>query len=144
MFFWNSLAFSMIQWIETLLSHKNECIWVSSNEVDEPRVYYTEWSRSERERQVPYANAYIGNLERWYWWTHLQGSNGDTDLENRLMDTVGEGENWDSSTETHALPRIKVLGWCKNNFGFALLNFAFWFWNTFLNKFGYIILKRCP
>ena len=27
-----------------LLSHKMECIWVSSDEVDEPRTYYTEWS----------------------------------------------------------------------------------------------------
>jgi len=33
-----------------LLSHKKERIWVSSNEVDEPRAYYTEWSKSERER----------------------------------------------------------------------------------------------
>ena len=29
---------------------KKEHIWVSSNEVDEPRAYYTEWSKSERER----------------------------------------------------------------------------------------------
>ena len=27
------------------------CIWVSSNEVDEPRAHYTEWSKSEREEQ---------------------------------------------------------------------------------------------
>ena len=33
-----------------LLSHENEHVWVSSDEVDEPRVYYTEWSKSERER----------------------------------------------------------------------------------------------
>ena len=33
-----------------LLSHKKEHIWVSSNEVDEPRTYYTEGSKSERER----------------------------------------------------------------------------------------------
>ena len=33
-----------------LLSHKKEHIWVSSNEVDEPRIYYAEWSKSERER----------------------------------------------------------------------------------------------
>ena len=33
-----------------LLSHKKEHIWVSSNEVNEPRAYYTEWSKSERER----------------------------------------------------------------------------------------------
>ena len=29
------------------LSDKKECIWVSANEVDEPRAYYTEWSKSE-------------------------------------------------------------------------------------------------
>ena len=33
-----------------LLRHKTECVWVSSNEVDEPTAYYTEWSKSERER----------------------------------------------------------------------------------------------
>ena len=33
-----------------LLSHKKEHIWVISDEVDEPRTYYTEWSESERER----------------------------------------------------------------------------------------------
>ena len=35
-----------------LLSHKNEHIWVSSNEVGEPVAYYTEWSKSEREKQI--------------------------------------------------------------------------------------------
>ena len=33
-----------------LLTHKKEHIWVSSNEVDEPRTYYTECSESEGER----------------------------------------------------------------------------------------------
>ena len=33
-----------------LLSHKKEHLCVSSNEVDEPRTYYTERSESERER----------------------------------------------------------------------------------------------
>ena len=35
-----------------LLSHKKEHIWVSSNEVDEPRMYFTKWSKSEREREI--------------------------------------------------------------------------------------------
>ena len=30
-----------------LLSHKKEHIWISSNEVDEPGIYYTEWSESK-------------------------------------------------------------------------------------------------
>ena len=29
---------------------KKEHIWVNSNEVNEPRTYYREWSKSERER----------------------------------------------------------------------------------------------
>ena len=31
-----------------LLSYKNEHIWVSPNEVDEPKAYYTAWSKSQR------------------------------------------------------------------------------------------------
>ena len=31
-----------------LLIHKKEYPWVSSNEVDESRAYYTEWSKSEK------------------------------------------------------------------------------------------------
>ena len=80
---------------EILLSHKKEHIWVSSKEVDEPRAYYTEWSKSERERQILYTNTYIWNLERWYWWIYLQGSNGETDIENRLMDMGRGKERWD-------------------------------------------------
>ena len=45
------------------LSHKKECICVSSNEVDEPRTYYTEWHESEREREILYSNTHIQNLE---------------------------------------------------------------------------------
>ena len=33
-----------------LLSHKKECIWVSSNEVDEPRAYYTEVEQKEKNK----------------------------------------------------------------------------------------------
>ena len=86
-------------------------IWLNSNEVDELRDYYIEWSKSEREKQVSRINAYIWNLERCHWWTYLQGSNGDTDIEKRLVDT-GEGgaesaTNGDSSMETHTLPYVK-------------------------------------
>ena len=35
--------------------------------MDEPRIYYTEWSESERERQISYSKAYMWNLEKWYW-----------------------------------------------------------------------------
>ena len=41
--------------------------------------------------EYEYYNAYIQNLEKWYWRIYLQGSSGETDIENRLMDT-GRGE----------------------------------------------------
>ena len=79
-----------------LFSHKKEWIWVSYSEVDEPRTCYTEWSRSEREKQILYSNTYMWNLERWHWWTHLQGGKGDTDTENEPVDTVRE---WEGGTD---------------------------------------------
>ena len=48
-----------------LLSYKKEHIWISSDEVDKTRAYYTEWSRSEKETPIQYINTYIWNLERW-------------------------------------------------------------------------------
>ena len=39
------------------------------------------------------------DLETQYSWTYLQGRNGDTDIQNGLVDTAGEGEggkNWES------------------------------------------------
>ena len=57
--------------------------------MDEPRAYYTGWSKSEREKQILYVNAYIWNLEAWYWWICSQSSNRDTDIEDRLMDKGG-------------------------------------------------------
>jgi len=38
------------------------------------------------------------NLEKWCWWTYLQGRNRDTDADNGLVDTAGEregGTNWE-------------------------------------------------
>ena len=60
-----------------LLSHKKEHIWVSFNEVDEPRAYSTEWSKSETEQQILNINTHIWDLERWYCRTFLQGGNGE-------------------------------------------------------------------
>ena len=101
----------------TLLSHIKECIWVSSNEVGESRAYYTEWSKSEKEKQILYINMYIWHLERWYWWTYLQGSNGDSDRTDLWTQGWGEAEgrtNVESSMEhTHYLCKIdKPVGIC--------------------------------
>ena len=95
-----------------LLSHKREFIWLCSKEVDEPRAYYIEQSKADREIQISYINTYIWNLERWCWWTYLQGSKRDTDIENRLVGTVGKGEGgmiWESSIETYISPYVKQV-----------------------------------
>ena len=66
----------------------------------------SEASQKEKDKYCIFMHAYLWNLERWYWWTYLQGSNGDTDLENTFIDLgVGvEGEggtNGESSVETY-------------------------------------------
>ena len=62
--------------------------------MDGPRDCHTEWSKSEREKQILYINAYMWNLEKLYKWSYLRSGNTDTDVENKCMDTKGEGE-WD-------------------------------------------------
>ena len=52
----------------------------------------------------------VWNLERWYWWAYLQGSNGDADIGNRLVNTAGEGEggtHWAKSMDTYTWPYVK-------------------------------------
>ena len=46
-----------------LLSHKKKRNWVTCSEVDGPRVCHAEWSKSERVKQILYANTYIWNLK---------------------------------------------------------------------------------
>ena len=90
--------------------------WTELNEMDEPKAYYTEWRKSEREKQILYTNTYIWNLGQWYWWNYLQGISGDPDIENRLMDTVEREEgkdemNGESSMEAYTLPYKKHSQW---------------------------------
>ena len=40
--------------------------WIICKDVDGPKECYTEWSKSEREKQISYINAYTWNLEKWY------------------------------------------------------------------------------
>ena len=95
-----------------LLSHKKEWSWVICSDVDESRVCHTECSKSEREKPILYINAYIWILEKWSWWTYLQGRKRDADVENGLVDTGGDGEggtNWESSMDIYTLPCVKEI-----------------------------------
>ena len=48
-----------------LLSHKKERNWVICRDVDGSRDCHTERSKSERETQISYINAYMWKLEKW-------------------------------------------------------------------------------
>ena len=61
---------------------------------------------SEREKQASYITAHMRNLKKLYWLTYFveQYSSRDSGVENRLVDTVSEGEGgayWESSTKTY-------------------------------------------
>ena len=63
--------------------------------MDGPRDCHTEWSKSEREKQILYIKAYMWNLEKWYRWSYLQNRNRDTDVENKHIDGCKGEEGWD-------------------------------------------------
>ena len=56
--------------------------------MDKTRACYTEWSKSEREKQIYW---HIHGIKKIILMNLLQRRNGDTDVENQLVDTVGEG-----------------------------------------------------
>ena len=96
------------------ISHKKEWNWVICRDVDGPRDCHTKWSKSEREKQILYINAYMWSLEKWYRWTCLQGRNRDTDVENKRMETKG-GNRGGKDCE-YGINRDKLLyiGWINN------------------------------
>ena len=101
---------------EVLLGHKKELNCTICRDVDGPRDHHTEWSRSKREKQILYINAYMWNPEKWYRRTYLQSRNRDTDVENKRMDTKGEregGRNWEIGIGTYTL-LILCIKWITN------------------------------
>ena len=83
--------------IGILLIHEKKHIWISSNKVDEPRANFTEWSKSEWERQIYYNITYMWNLERWC------NRNRVTDVENRLMGRKTGGMFWEAGIDIYTL-----------------------------------------
>ena len=75
---------------EIILSHRREWNHIIYRDVYRSKICHTEWSKSEREKQILYINTGMWNLERWDRWPYFQGRNRDTDAENRLdMQGVG-------------------------------------------------------
>ena len=92
-----------------LLSHEKGCISVSSNKVDEPRAYYAEYRKSEKEKQISYTKAYIGrrmaliNLFIEQQWRHRDREQ----TYDKGGGEEGEGEmNEESSMEAYTLTYV--------------------------------------
>ena len=78
--------------------------------MDETGAYYTERSKSERKTPIQCINTYVWNLEISQWRSYMWDSKRDTDINNRFLDSVGEGEGGmilENSTETCILPYVK-------------------------------------
>ena len=60
--------------------------------MDETGAYYKERSKSERKTPILCNNVYIWNLEKMVMITLYADSKRDTDIKNRLLDSVEEGE----------------------------------------------------
>ena len=75
--------------------------WVICRDVDGPRVCHSEWSQSEREKQILYINLYMWNLKKWYWWTCLQGRNrcGCREWTHGHRGEGERGMNWETRVE---------------------------------------------
>ena len=106
-----------------LLSHKKEWNWVICRDVDASRDCHTEWSKSEREKQISYSNAYMWNLENGTDEPVLQSRNWDRDVENKRRDTKGgkqQGDggggvmNWEIGIDMYTLMCIKWMTNTKN------------------------------
>ena len=74
---------------EILLSHKKEQNNAICNNVDATRDDYTKWSKSERERQIPYDIMYIWKLKYNINEFMQETENGFTDIDNRLVVAKG-------------------------------------------------------
>ena len=119
-----------------LLSHKTERSWVICRDVDRSRDCHTEWSKSEREKQISYINTYMWNLEKWYRWTGLQDRNWDTDVENKRTDTKGGKRRL-----------VGMVVWWIGRLGLICIHWCVW--NGWLikknnNKQGMIFCNHCP
>ena len=79
-------------------SYKKGPFRVSSNEVDETGAYYTESSKSEREKQILCFDAYVWNLERQYRQHYMQGNKRSTDGE-QIFGFSGRRQGWDDLRE---------------------------------------------
>ena len=78
--------------------------------MDEHGVYYTDWSKSERETPIYYINAYIYGILKDGNNNPIGKTAKEKKYKEQTFDYVGEGESgmiWENSIETCILPYVK-------------------------------------
>ena len=107
-----------------LLSHKKEWNNAICSNIDVTRDYHTKWSKSEKERQIPYAITFMWNPNMTQW-TYLWNRNRIMNIENRLVvakqEGVGGGMEWEVGVSRCKLLYIewinnKVLLYSSENY----------------------------
>ena len=96
---WNADLWSVAKLSESPVSHTWNSINMSSFIININNYTFS-------------SNTYIWDLGKWYWWTYLQGRHGGADVENRLVDIVGEGEsemNEESSINIYSLSGVSWI-----------------------------------
>ena len=68
-----------------LLSHKNEWNFAICNNMDGPGDCHAEWSKSEREKQISYINAYMWSLKNATEWQICK-----SELETKLTESKND------------------------------------------------------
>ena len=86
-----------------LLNHKKEWNSAICRDVSRPRDRHTEWSKSEREKEI----TYMWNLGKWYF---CKARTETQDIENKCMDTKegsGGKMKWEIGIDIYTLLCIK-------------------------------------
>ena len=74
-------------------------------------VWQSEIKQKEKNKYSILTHVYMESLKNWYWWTYLQGMNRDADVENGLVDTVGEGESGMNEESSINIYTLSSIGW---------------------------------
>ena len=107
-----------------LLSHKkrNPFDSVLIRRLSLELIIQSEVSQKEKNKYciLTHTHIYIWNLERWSWWTYVQGRSGDTDRTDLWTQWGRRGwVNWESSIRTYTGSHVKLDSqwkctvWCR-------------------------------
>ena len=91
----NGLRRRSISTLGILLSQKKEGNHAICSNMDGTRESHIKWSKSERERQIPYEIMYITYIR--HRWTYLKKRNKLMGMENRCVVAQDEGVGWTGS-----------------------------------------------